>query len=120
MSWIEEIDENKASGDLRKVYESIGSARGKVSNIMKVHSLNPGAMQRHLELYTHLLFGASGLTRAEREAIALAVSAANGCAYCVNHHREALEALERRAGAMGGEAQPRQTAMRAYVEKLTR
>jgi alkylhydroperoxidase family enzyme len=38
-------------------------------------------MTAHLELYRELVFGRSELTRAEREAIALAVSAANGCRY---------------------------------------
>jgi alkylhydroperoxidase family enzyme len=38
-------------------------------------------MTAHLELYCELTFGRSELTRAERKAIALAVSAANGCRY---------------------------------------
>lgn len=66
MSWIEEIGEGDASGELRRVYESIGSSRGKVSNIMHVHSLDPGAMRHHLALYVHLMFGRSGLTRGYR------------------------------------------------------
>lgn len=122
MSWIEEINEDDASGELRRVYAAIGSARGKVSNIMKVHSLNPGAMRQHLGLYAHLMFGASGLTRGEREAIAVAVSQANGCDYCVNHHREALDAVERTAtaGHEAGQDRPaRRAAMLAYAEKLT-
>lgn len=122
MSWIEEVSEDNAAGELRRIYDTIGSARGKVSNIMKVHSLNPGAMRQHLGLYTHLMFGASGLTRAEREAIAVAVSMDNGCEYCVNHHREALDAVER-AGHVDHEpeheGQARRTAMLVYAEKLT-
>jgi uncharacterized peroxidase-related enzyme len=123
MSWIEEISEDDASGELQRVYAAIGSARGKVSNIMKVHSLNPGAMRQHLGLYAHLMFGASGLTRGEREAIAVAVSQVNGCDYCVNHHREALGAVERTdAVGRGGAKQDRparRAAMLAYAEKLT-
>ena len=122
MSWIEEINEDDATGELQRVYAAIGSARGKVSNIMKVHSLNPGAMRQHLGLYAHLMFGASRLTRGEREAIAVAVSQANGCEYCVNHHREALDAVERTdaVGRNTEQGRPaRRTVMLAYAEKLT-
>jgi uncharacterized peroxidase-related enzyme len=47
-------------------------------------------MGDHLDLYMTLMFHKSGLSRAEREAIAVVVSADNDCAYCVNHHAEAL------------------------------
>jgi alkylhydroperoxidase family enzyme len=35
----------------------------------------------HVALYRLIMFGQSGLSRTEREAIAVAVSAANGCHY---------------------------------------
>lgn len=38
-------------------------------------------MQAHLDLYMSLLFSRSGLSREEREAIAVVVSSANECAY---------------------------------------
>lgn len=50
MAWIEVIDEDDATGDLNEVYEEIIDARGKLSNIMRVHSLNPEAdVQSHNE-----------------------------------------------------------------------
>lgn len=94
MAWIEQIEQDDASGELAKVFDDLIRRRGKLSNIMKVHSLNPGAMQKHLDLYVHLMFGPSGLSRADREAIAVAVSATNNCAYCVSHHAEALSHYE--------------------------
>ncbi len=90
MAWIDIIDEADAEGDLKAIYDDIARRRGKLSNIMRIHSLNPPTMQAHLELYLKVVFGASRLRRAERELIATVVSAANGCAYCVNHHAEAL------------------------------
>ena len=90
MSWIEEIDVDKADGKLAEIYATLVEQRGKVANILKVHSLNPDAMGNHLDLYMTIMFGKSGLSRAEREAIAVVVSANNDCAYCVNHHTEAL------------------------------
>ena len=90
MSWITTIDNPEATGLLKKVYEELTEKRGKVSNIMKVQSLNPHVMKSHMDLYINLMFQRSGLTRKERELIAVAVSVANDCEYCVNHHVEAL------------------------------
>lgn len=92
MAWIDTIDRDDADDDLRAVYENIIDTRGNLSNILKVHSLNPKAMAAHLELYDALLFESSPLKRAQREAIAVVVSATNECTYCVRHHGEALAA----------------------------
>lgn len=90
MPWIRVIDEAEATGQLKEIYEEIKQKRGKISNIMKIYSLNPQAMKTHMDLYLTLMFGSSGLKREERELIGVVVSAANSCEYCVNHHAEAL------------------------------
>ena len=90
MSWIRVINEAKATGKLDAIYDEMKKKRGKVSNIMKVHSLNPDAMQRHIDLYLALMFGTSKLSREERELIAVVASAADRCEYCIHHHSEAL------------------------------
>lgn len=127
MSWIDVIDEASATGELADVYESISGSRGKVSNIMRVQSLNPGVMQAHMEFYLKTMFGRCGLTREEREMIATAVSAANDCPYCKNHHAVALDAYwndsERVDQFMEDwrsvELEPRHRAMLEYAVKLT-
>jgi hypothetical protein len=55
--------------------------RALVANIYQAHSVHPQVLTAHLELYRELMFGHSELTRAEREGVALAVSAPNGCRY---------------------------------------
>ena len=90
MSWIEEIPADQAEGKLAETYAELERKRGKISNILKVHSLNPAALGNHLDLYMTLMFGRSGLSRMEREAVAVVVSANNDCEYCINHHAEAL------------------------------
>lgn len=90
MAWIRVVNEEGADEALQRVYTRVKGSRGKVSNILAVHSLHPAAMAAHLDLYMAIMFGPSGLSRAEREAIATAVSAANRCPYCVAHHAEAL------------------------------
>lgn len=90
MSWIQEVDVSKATGKLKQVYKEIEEKRGKISNIMKIHSLNPETMKNHIDLYLTLMFGSSGLSREEREFIAVTVSVINNCEYCIRHHVEAL------------------------------
>lgn len=87
---IKVINEDDASGELKNVYEQIGSARGKLSNIMKIHSLMPDTMIKHLELYLSIMFSKTNLSREEKEILAVVVSKNNNCDYCVNHHAEAL------------------------------
>lgn len=92
MAWIETIDETAADGELAEVYDSIAGSRGKVSNIMRIQSLNPAAMRAHMDLYLAVMFRRSGLSRADRELIAAVVSVTNDCPYCTNHHEQALRA----------------------------
>ena len=92
MAWIDTIAPDDADGDLADIYNDIADARGGVANILQAHSLNPDALRDHMRLYETLLFGRSNLRRAEREALAVVVSAANDCEYCVRHHAEALAA----------------------------
>lgn len=92
MSWIDIIDEDDAEDQLEQLYSRIAGERGKVSNIMRSQSLNPEAMEAHLDLYLAVMFDDSGLSREEREIIAVAVSATNDCEYCIEHHARALMA----------------------------
>lgn len=81
MAWIRMIDEDEADGKLRELYARMREPWGGVDNIMKIHSLNPGSLQGHLEFYQALMRGRSPLSRAQREMIAVAVSVANRCHY---------------------------------------
>ncbi|PIP76483.1 MAG: peroxidase [Ignavibacteria bacterium CG22_combo_CG10-13_8_21_14_all_37_15] len=90
MAFIKVIDEALAEGKLKVVYDDIAKSRGKLSNIMKIHSLNPEAMIKHMDLYKAIMFGKSNLSRELKEMIAVVVSVSNKCEYCINHHAEAL------------------------------
>ena len=52
-----------------------------LANILSSHSLNPETLEAHVRLYRTIMYGESPLSRTEREAIAVAVSAANDCHY---------------------------------------
>jgi hypothetical protein len=74
------VDPGEATGELAETYRERG-IRGPVDHIIGVHSLHPAGMAGHLDLYRSVMFGTSPLTRAEREAVAVVVSAANDCFY---------------------------------------
>jgi alkylhydroperoxidase family enzyme len=58
-----------------------GPGGDSLDNVLASHSLNPDALRAHLGLYRTIMFGHSPLSEAERQAIAVAVSAANDCHY---------------------------------------
>ncbi len=58
-----------------------GPAGDRRPQILASHSLNPEVLDAHVTLYRTIMFGRSGLSRSEREAIAVAVSAVNDCHY---------------------------------------
>jgi uncharacterized peroxidase-related enzyme len=81
MAWIKVIEPEDALGDLRREYEKALARAGKVFNILKVQSLNPAALAASMQLYLATMYGASGLSRADREMLATVVSWANHCFY---------------------------------------
>jgi uncharacterized peroxidase-related enzyme len=128
MTWIRTVDEDDAGEELSRVYSRIRKDRGKLSNIMQVQSLQPKAMEAHMDLYMAIMFGRSGLSREEREMIAVVVSAANGCEYCVRHHAAALNAYWKDGARVerfvtddrSGELSGRMRAVLDYADALTR
>ncbi len=81
MAWIKVIDEKEAEGDLKQQYEKLTASSGGVDNILKIHSLNPASLRGHYDFYKTLMRGKSDLSRAQREMIAVTVSALNHCVY---------------------------------------
>jgi len=91
MPHIKTVELNEAAGELKDIYSKVVGERGKISNILKIHSLLPKSMITHLDFYMSIMFNKAGIKRADAELIATVVSAANKCDYCVNHHTEALK-----------------------------
>ena len=84
MAWISTIaptDPEARTGPLADMYRRHRRPDGLVDHILTISSLNPATLERHLGLYEHLMRGPSGLTLAERELIAVAVSVTNECHY---------------------------------------
>ena len=81
MAYIPYIERDDASPELRRLYERYREPGGAVDNILKIQGLNPPSMETHYELYRTLMHGPSGLSRVQREMIAVVVSSINECHY---------------------------------------
>ena len=81
MAHVRLIDVDEATGRLKEEYDAAVARAGKVFNIVKSMSLRPGVLHRSMELYKGIMFGPSGLSRQERELLAVVVSRQNDCHY---------------------------------------
>ncbi len=81
MAYIRYIPAVEAGPRLSTLYARYADARGKLDNILRIHSLNAPSMEHHYDLYRHLMTGPSPLSRVRREMIAVTVSAENDCFY---------------------------------------
>ncbi len=81
MAYIKYIDKDNAPPDLKTLYKRFSNPDGSIDNILRIHGPNPPSLAAHFELYKTLMRGKSDLTRAQREMIAVVVSAINECHY---------------------------------------
>ena len=82
MAWIKTVPPEEATGALKRLYEAAVERAGKVFNVVRLQSPRPHVLRASLQLYSQIMRSPeSGLSRAEREMIAVAVSKANGCFY---------------------------------------
>lgn len=66
---------------------------GMVPNVLRAYAFDIAKLDAFATLYNDLMLGPSGLTKLEREMIAVAVSAENRCFYCLVAHGAAVRAL---------------------------
>lgn len=82
MPWIRTVRPDEAAGLLRQIYDAAIRRAGRVFNVVRLQSLRPKVLQASTQLYLELMHSPEGaLTRAQREMIAVVVSATNGCHY---------------------------------------
>ena len=100
---------------------------GFVPNVLKVYAFDAQKLRGFIDMVDNLMLAPSGLTKLEREMIAVAVSAVNDCHYCLRSHGAALRVrgenadLDRRISQDYRTAglEPRQRAMLDFAVKLT-
>jgi len=67
--------------DIRQVIEQNATKAGFVPNVFLAYAWKPEHFRAFFHYYEVLMRGESGLSRAEREMIVVAASAANACTY---------------------------------------
>jgi uncharacterized peroxidase-related enzyme len=121
-------DESELPADIQELFAKNRAKPGFVPNVFVAYSLRPAALRGFIAMYDALMDGESGLSKAEREMIAVAVSAQNHCHYCLISHGAVLRVRAKDAALADTVAAnyraagitPRQRAMLDYAVKLTR
>ncbi len=81
MAYIKKIPAAEASGLLHRVFQARTKAGGRLWEIVAVQSMNAATLRDSMRFYGQVMFGASELTRVQREMIAVVTSQANECYY---------------------------------------
>jgi uncharacterized peroxidase-related enzyme len=100
---------------------------GMVPNVLLSYAFDEKKLRAFTDTYNDLMLGDSGLSKLEREMIAVAVSSINHCFYCLTAHGAAVRQLsgDPVLGEMmvmnfrAAELSPRQRAMLEFAVKLT-
>ncbi|MEO0359627.1 MAG: peroxidase-related enzyme [Pseudomonadota bacterium] len=79
--------------DLARYYEVCEEKLGMIPNVLAVYGFAPERLRAFSQMYNALMLGESELTKAEREMIAVVVSAENRCFYCLVAHGANLREL---------------------------
>jgi len=81
MAHIRLVRDQEATGPLRKLFDDAIARAGRVFGIVRLMSRNPPVLRAAMGLYRTVMFGASPLSRSQRERLATVVSRANDCFY---------------------------------------
>lgn len=79
--------------DMRRYFEICQEKLGLVPNVLRAYSFDQDKLRAFAGLYNDLMLADSGLSKLEREMIAVVVSAVNRCFYCLVAHGQALRRL---------------------------
>jgi uncharacterized peroxidase-related enzyme len=81
------------SADMATYFAKCEEKLGFVPNVLKAYAFDMAKLSAFVAMYNDLMLGPSGLSKLEREMIAVAVSAHNRCYYCLVAHGAAVRQL---------------------------
>jgi uncharacterized peroxidase-related enzyme len=79
--------------DLRKYFALCAEKIGFVPNVLIAYSFDQAKLRAFIAIYNDLMLADSGLSKLEREMVAVVVSAANRCYYCLVAHGQAVREM---------------------------
>lgn len=111
----------------QKYFDICSEKLGLVPNVLRAYSFDIDKLNTFTNLYNDLMLAPSGLSKLDREMIAVAVSSINKCFYCLTAHGAGIRQLSgdvALAEAMvmnwrAADLSARQVAMLEFAEKVT-
>jgi uncharacterized peroxidase-related enzyme len=85
--------ETALSDETKAYFDLCVDKLGLVPNVLKAYSFNEKKLRVFTEMYNDLMLGESGLSKLQREMIAVVVSSVNRCYYCLTAHGAAVRKL---------------------------
>ena len=79
--------------DLQAIWRKCVEKLGFVPNVYSTYSKRPLRLRNFMAMYNEIMFSESGLSKLEREMVAVVVSSANRCYYCLVAHGAAVRQL---------------------------
>lgn len=128
MSWVPLVSEEKASPEVKRMYDYIRERWGFVPNYFYALGRDQQLLQDQMNLFTNAMYEERGLPRVIKEQIALVVSGLNISSYCLAAHLEILGKLgvDKATGRKlaldyaNASVEPRVMEIFRFVDKLTR
>ncbi len=113
--------------DLKIIWAKCNEKLGYVPNVFKTLSLKPQRLRDFMQMFNEIMLSESSLSKLEREMIAVVVSSANRCYYCLVSHGAAVRKLsgDPQLGEMlalnhrVADLEPRMRAILDFAHKLT-
>src|SRR5438270_3440363 len=93
ISAIPVVDPEALDEDLQDLFALCTQKLGIVPNVLRAYTLRPQKLRNFMAMYNELMLAPSGLSKLEREMVAVVVSAANRCYYCLVAHGQAVRRL---------------------------
>ena len=122
-----QLPETELDLELRDYFRNCEEKLGFIPNVLKAYAFDNTKLKAFIDMSDDLLLGESGLSKLEREMIAVAVSAVNHCHYCLTAHGAVVR--HRSKDPMLGDTvehnyraasiTPKQNAMLDFAVKLT-
>jgi uncharacterized peroxidase-related enzyme len=79
--------------DLKAIWAKCVDKLGFVPNVYNAYSFRPQRLRNFMQMYNEIMLAPSGLSKLEREMVAVVVSSANRCYYCLVAHGAAVRLL---------------------------
>jgi uncharacterized peroxidase-related enzyme len=93
ISYFPIAERQQCSEDLQKLFAELESTLGFVPNVIRAFAWREARFWKWWAHRNDLMAPSEGLSKADREMVALVVSAANDCLYCMTSHGYAVRVL---------------------------